>query len=248
MAYASRAGRVRISVKKPEAAGVCDRCGIWYNLVELGWQYEWRGTTLQNIWIRVCPRCTDVPQEQLRAIQLPADPTPVWQPRVEQFAALEANTRNLIPTQTDPITGLQRAANQFRITENLQTRITQETGAPDGLDANAVMPYNGAVQRHYGVVLSPLSITSNGTTTVTCTFSAAHGLCTGDQIAVEGVLNPLAAGFFTVTVLSAMAFTYMTYSDIPAAGLLTGTTRMITCLVGLPYGTLQIPQVGAVNG
>jgi hypothetical protein len=244
MAYASRSGRARTSAKKPEAFGVCDRCSLWYNLIELGWQYEWRGTSLQNIWIRVCPHCMDVPQEQLRAIQLPADPTPVFQPRVEQFSALEANTRALVPPQTDPITGLQYQSRQYRITQNLQTRVTQETGAPDGLDANAVMPYNGAVQRHYGAVLSPLSITSNGTATVTCTFSSAHELCTGDQIAVEGVLNPLAAGFFTITVLCAMAFTYMTYNDIEAAGLLTPTTRMITCLVGLPYDMLTIPQVG----
>lgn len=244
MAYASRSGRARTSAKKPEAFGVCFRCGIWYNRTDLRFQHDWRGTSIVNLYILVCERCYDIPNEQLRAINLPADPTPVYFPSVENFAALEANTRNLIPTQTDPITGLPRAPNQFRITQNLQTRITQETGAPDGLDANAVMPYNGAVQRHYGVVLSPLSITSNGTATVTCTFSSAHELCTGDQIAVEGVSNSLAAGFFTVTVVSAMALTYETYSNVPAAGLLTPTTRVITCLVGLPYGTLQIPQVG----
>jgi hypothetical protein len=244
MAYASRSGRARTSVKKPSAFFVCDRCGIWGNRCDGIWQTAWRGTSLQNIWLLVCKRCLDVPTEQLRAIQLPADPTPVFQPRVEQFAALEANTRALVPPQTDPITGLQYQSRQYRITQNLQTRVTQETGAPDGLDANAVMPYNGAVQRHYGVALAPLSIVSNGTATVTCTFSAAHGLCTGDQIAVEGVSNPLAAGFFTVTAVSAMAFTYMTYNDIEAAGLLTPTTRMITCLVGLPYDMLTIPQVG----
>jgi hypothetical protein len=163
---------------------------------------------------------------------------------VENFQAAETNIRTLDSGHTDPTTGIPIPNDDIRVTENLQTRTTQETGAPAGLDANAVMPYNGAVQRHYGVVLSPLSITSDGSATVTCTFSSAHQLSTGDQIAVNGVLNPLAAGFFTITTLSAMALTYMTYSDIPAAGLLTGTTRVITCLVGLPYGTLQIPQVG----
>src|ERR1700749_811275 len=95
MSYASRSGRARTSAKKPQAFGVCDRCGFWANLVNLEWQYEWRGTTLQNIWIRVCDRCLDVPQEQLRAIQLPADPTPVWQPRVENFVAAETNYRTV---------------------------------------------------------------------------------------------------------------------------------------------------------
>ncbi len=244
MSYASRSGRARTSAKKPEAFGVCFRCGIWYNRTDLRFQHDWRGTSIVNLYILVCERCYDTPNEQLRAINLPADPTPVYFPSVENFSAAEANTRALVPPQIDPITGLQFQSRQYRITQNLQTRVTQETGAPDGLDANAVMPYNGAVQRHYGVALAPLSIVSNGTATVTCTFSAAHGLCTGDQIAVEGVSNPLAAGFFTVTAVSAMAFTYMTYNDIEAAGLLTPTTRMITCLVGLPYDMLTIPQVG----
>lgn len=244
MSYASRSGRARTSSRKPEAFGVCDRCGFWDNLIELGWQYDWRGTSLQNLWIRVCARCTDTPQEQLRAIQLPADPVPVFQPRVENFQADETNYRTLVPGCIDPVTGLPIPSIDTRVTEDCQPRVTQEIGAPNGLQQGAVMPYNGAIQRQFGVVLSPLSISSNGTATVTCTFSAAHGLNTGDQIAVEGLANPLAAGFFSVTVLTAMAFTYMTYGNIPAAGLLTGTTRMVTCLVGLPYGDAFIPLTG----
>ena len=244
MSYASKAGRARVSAKNPQAQGVCDRCGIWYNLVNLEWQYEWRGTALQNIWIRVCGRCLDVPQEQNRAIQLPADPVPVWQPRVENFVAAETNYRTVGEPTIDPITGLPIPSSDYRVTQDCENRVTQEIGAPTGLIQNGVMPYNGGIQKQFGVRLQPLSITSNGTATVSCTFSAPHGLKTDDQIAVEGLSNPAACGFFSVTVLTVMAFTYMTYSDVPAAGLLTGTTRMVTCLVGLPYSQNQIPQVG----
>jgi hypothetical protein len=244
MAYASRVGRARVSSKKPQALGVCDRCSLWYNLIDLQFQYEWRGTTLQNIWIRVCDRCLDVPQEQLRAIVLPADPTPVWQPRVEQFEELETNYRTTLPPVIDPVSGLQRPVSTKRITQDFQFRITQPIGRPDGLIQNGVMPFNGANQKHYGVRLNPLSLTANGTATITATFSAAHGLSTNDQIAVEGLTNPLATGFYSVVVSNPMVFTYQTASNIVTGALLTGTTLMVTCLVGLPYGSVRIPQVG----
>jgi hypothetical protein len=38
-----------------------------------------------------------------------------------------------------------------------------------------------------------------------------------------------------------MAFTYMVAGNVPAGPLLTGTTRIVTALVGLPYGSAQIP-------
>jgi hypothetical protein len=244
MAYASKAGRARVSSKRPQAQAVCFRCGIWYNRVDLSFQHDWRGTSLRNLYILVCEPCLDVPQEQLRAIQLPADPTPVYFPSVEQFTAAETNYRITVPGCVDPITNIPRPSDDFRVTMDCQNRVTQEIGAPRGLDQNAVMPYNGAIQKHFGVVLSPLSLTANGTATVTATFSAAHGLCTNDQIAVEGLTNAAAAGFFSVTVPNPMMFTYMTNVNVAAGGLLTGTTRMITVLVGLPLGDDQIPQVG----
>jgi hypothetical protein len=87
MAYASKAGRARVS---GGAYGVCDRCGIWNNLDNLQFQWDWRGTALQNLQARVCPRCLDRPQEQLRVIIIPADPVPVDQPRTEPFLDDEA--------------------------------------------------------------------------------------------------------------------------------------------------------------
>lgn len=212
MAYASKAGRAKLASKS--AQGVCDRCGIWYSLVDLVWQFDWRGTSLQNLWIRVCKRtCLDVPTEQLRSISLPADPVPVWQPRPENFDAAE------IPYNTGPI------------------------GIPTGLDINAVMPYDGVVMKPFGVPLAVLSVISTGTNTIFVTCSAPHGLINDDQIAVQGLSDPTACGFFSIVMFTATVFTYATANPVAAASLLTETTSMVTCLVGLPRGSAQIPQV-----
>jgi hypothetical protein len=214
MSYASKAGRARTSARSPVSQAVCDRCSLWYSITDLVWQYDWRGTSTQNLWLRVCTRtCLDVPQEQLRAITLPADPVPVWQPRPENFDADE------IPYNTGPI------------------------GIPTGLDMNAVMPYDGVVMKPFAVPLSPLSVISNGTTTIFVTCSAPHNLVNNDQIAVQGLSDRNACGMFSVTMYTATVFIYVTANPVAANSLLTDTTRMITCLVGLPRGQTQIPQV-----
>jgi len=56
-----------------------------YSLRDLNYDYQWAGTRLQNLHIRVCFKCADVPQEQLRSIVLPADPVPVKDPRPEYY-------------------------------------------------------------------------------------------------------------------------------------------------------------------
>ena len=244
MSYASKAGRARVSAKKPAAQAVCDRCGIWYNRVSLHWQFDWRGTSLQNLWILVCDRCLDTPQAQLRAIQLPADPVPVWQPRVENFADDETNYRSVGPSTIDSITGIPIPSTMLRVTEDCQNRVTQEIGAPVGLEQNAVMPYNGGVQKAFGVPLSLLSVIANGTAMIAVTCSAVHNLKTDDQVSIEGLSKAAANGFYSVIVTTATAFTYMMAANMPSASLLTSTARIVTALVGLPYGTKTIPQVG----
>lgn len=36
---------------------------------------------MQNLRILVCPKCYDLPNEQLRSILIPADPVPLQNPR-----------------------------------------------------------------------------------------------------------------------------------------------------------------------
>lgn len=91
MSYASIAGRAKVDPKCPSAFGVCDRCGIWYNLKNLVWQHAWRGNDFVNIRLRVCTlTCLDVPFQNNRPLYLPPDPPPVDQPRVETFAIDES--------------------------------------------------------------------------------------------------------------------------------------------------------------
>lgn len=85
MGYASRSGRAITNSRRPQAFGVCDRCGLWHNLVKLKWQFEYSGNQLVNLRLRVSPECLDKPQPQLKSRSVPADPVPVCDPRIENF-------------------------------------------------------------------------------------------------------------------------------------------------------------------
>jgi len=133
MAYASRAGRARTSATNPQAHAICDRCGFRYNHVDLRWQYDWRGASSQNIRLLVCNPCYDVPQEQLRAIVIPADPVPIVQPRTQDFVTASQDTRVTSGQNTvDPVTGIPVINGDIRITQNDDVRVTQQTGEPPG--------------------------------------------------------------------------------------------------------------------
>lgn len=81
-------GRANISVTRPRAFAVCDRCGFLYNHDQLSWQYDWRGPRLQNLYKLVCQPCTDTPQENgQRTFVLPPDPVAIKNARVEQYVA-----------------------------------------------------------------------------------------------------------------------------------------------------------------
>lgn len=243
MSYASQSGRAKTSATNPQAHAICDRCGFRYNHAELKWQYDWRGAMIQNIKILVCDTCYDTPQEQLRSIVVPADPTPIINARTQDFETAETNYQTVsAPPVIDPGTGIPIPPSVILQTQNGQNLTTQPYGQPVGLTQPAVMPLKGTTA--YAVKLPVLSVSSNGTTVITVTCSAVHNLTTNDQISVEGISNVNACGFYSVTVTTATAFTYETADTIPAASLYTPTTRIITASVGLPYGYTQIPQVG----
>jgi len=253
MAYASKAGRAQTSTRNPRAFGVCDRCGIWYNHDRLQWQYQWGGASLYNKRILVCNTCLDVPQQQLRAIIVPADPTPIMNPRTQDFSAAETNVRITQGNTTNTQTGIPVPGGNTRVTQNNETRVTQQTGGSradrsqqPGLDQSAVMPLqtNNTATTAYYVTLPLVSVTSNGAGLVTVTCSAAHGLATNAQIAVEGLSQNTANGFYSITVTTGTAFTYQVNPVLSAGSLLTNTTKMVTAKVGLPYNTDQIPQTG----
>lgn len=243
MAWASISGRAKTSPSNPQAHAICDRCGFRYNHVNLKWQFDWAGASLINKRILVCDSCYDKPQEQLRAIIVPADPVPIINPRVEAYIDDETNYLTTSgPLVVDQRTNIPIPSTTIIVDENGNAQTMQPIGAPVGLDGNSQVPLIGNVE--YGRKLPTLSISSNGTTVVTVTCSSVHGLSTDDQVSVEGITNSKAAGAYSIKVTTATAFTYETNSAITAGSLITGSTRIITILVGLPYGYTQIPQVG----
>jgi len=131
MGFSSLSGRARTSPSNPQAHGICDRCGFRFNHVDLKFQYDWRGSTLQNIQLLVCGTCYDRPQDQLRAITLPADPVPISNPRVQDFVAAENMNRVTSGQNTiDPVTGIPIIGGDTRITQNEKVRVAQQTGEP----------------------------------------------------------------------------------------------------------------------
>jgi hypothetical protein len=246
-------GRAKVSSRNPNAFGICDRCGFLYNHNRLTWQFDWAGAGLINKRILVCDTCTDTPQQQLRAIILPADPTPILNPRVQNYAEAETDVRITQGNTTDSQTGIPIPGGDTRITEDDNTRVTQEIGGTrydiseqPGLDQNAVMPLqtNNTTTAPYYVNLPLVSVVSDGAGTATVTCSSVHNLSTGDQVAIEGLSQETANGFYTVTVTTGTAFTYQLNPVLSAGSLLTSTTKIVTSKAGLPYNFTQVPQTG----
>ena len=126
-------GRAKVSTRNPEAFAICDACQFLYNHSELRWQMEWGGNKLINKKLLVCRRCNDIPNTQLRAIVLPADPIPVLNPRVNNWRAAEGNFRTTSgQNAVDPETGIPIPGSVMRITENDDARVTIQTGEPSG--------------------------------------------------------------------------------------------------------------------
>ena len=132
MAYASRAGRARTSSKSPAAHAICDRCGARVNHVDLSWQFDWAGAGLINKRILVCDPCMDTPQQQLRSIVLPADPPVIMNARPEYFIQAETDYRMTQGNTVNAKTGIPVPGGDFRITENDNNRVTQQTGFANG--------------------------------------------------------------------------------------------------------------------
>jgi hypothetical protein len=77
-------GRARVNRRAPQAFGVCDNCGIWYNHCDLVEEKQWQGNALRSTGFLVCTvTCYDEPQPQLMTPILPADPYPILNPRPE---------------------------------------------------------------------------------------------------------------------------------------------------------------------
>jgi hypothetical protein len=242
MAYASRSGRARTNPTNPRAFAICDRCAIWYNHQDLKWQYDWAGAGLINKRILVCNTCYDTPQEQLRAIVVPADPVPIINPRVEPYAWDEVDRRQLSGyNTTSPTTGIPVIQGDTRVTslDNEPTedkRVTQQTGeAPFGLNQQPGTDPNAVTYRNI------LNVANNGIGIVRITLTTTNGMITGQKVTirdVEGVPN--ANGDFTVTVVN---MTTIDLQNTLFTGAYTGGGYVINN-PALPYQFAEVPKTG----
>ena len=239
MAYSSRSGRAKTSASSPQAHARCDRCGFRYNHVDLTWQFDWAGASLINKRLLVCRTCLDKPQEQLRAIIVPADPMPIANPRVEFFVDYESNTRLTSQTPvTDPRTGIVAPVGLTRVTEDNSVRSTQMTGEPPngtntlpGTDPNAVT---------YRTVTNAVD---NGSDLIRLTLATTNGMITGQTVTVQDVGGVTAAsGNWTITVIDA------TQIDLQSS-VFSGTYTSGGYVVNnpsLPYNFTEVPKTGTL--
>jgi hypothetical protein len=240
MGYASQAGRARTSASNPQAHAICDRCGFRYNHVNLRWQYDWRGASMQNIRLLVCNTCYDVPQEQLRAIVVPADPVPVVNARTQDFIAAEENTRTTSGQNTvDPIIGIPVISGSTRITQDGSVRSTQQTGEPPngrntlpGTDLNAVT---------YRIITAAYN---NGSGLIRLILDTTNGMLTNQTVTVGEVGGVTAAnGNWVITVVST---TQIDLKGSTFSGSYTSGGYVIND-PSLPYNNTTIPKTGPLT-
>lgn len=241
MGYASRSGRARTSARNPRAFAICDRCALWYNHYQLKWQYDWAGASLINKRILVCDTCYDEPQEQLRAIVLPADPMPIINPRVEPYAWDEVDRRQVSGyNTTNSLTGIPVQQGDTRVTTlnnaaTEDTRVTQQTGeAPYGTNQLPGTDPNAVSYR-------PILGVGNVSGTIRLTVSDTSGFITNQRVIVQEVEGATAAnGTWVITVVNQ---TKIDLQDSTFSGVYTSGGYIINN-PSLPYGFDQIPRTG----
>ena len=242
MGYASKSGRARTSSRNPQAHAICDRCAFRYNHVDLRWQYDWAGASLINKRILVCETCYDVPQNQLRAIVLPADPMPIINPRVEPYAWDEIDRRQISGYNTvNQQTGIPVPQGDVRVTSlnNVATddkRVTQQTGeAPGGTNQLPGTDPNAVTYRNV------INVFNNGIGAIRLILNTTSGMRTGQRVIVaevEGVTN--ANGSFYITVINDSQIDLQNSTFV---GAYTSGGYVIND-PSLPYGFNEIPRTG----
>ena len=242
MAYASKSGRAKTSPRDPRAFAVCDRCAIWYNHYQLRWQYDWAGASLINKRILVCDSCYDEPQNQLRAIILPADPMPIVNPRTEPLAYDQSNQRQVSGYNTvNTATGIPVPGGDTRVTTaggnaTDDPRVAQETGAANG-SLNELPGTDPAAVTYRTVI----NVSNNGIGVIRLTLNTTNGMITGQKVIVGevgGVANANGSFFVTVINISQVDLQNSTFSGAYTSG------GYVINDPSLPYGFTEIPRTG----
>jgi hypothetical protein len=210
--------------------------------VNLRWQYDWAGASLVNKRILVCNTCYDEPQQQLRAIIIPADPMPIVNPRVEPYAWDEIDRRQVSGNNTtNPQTGIPVQQGDTRVTTidgdiPDRTRVTQQTGeAPYGTNQKPGTDPNAVTFRDI------TNVTNNGIGIIRVTVSVTSGFITGQRVIINDVDGVDAAnGKWTITVINPSQFDLQN-SSFTGAYVSGG---YVINNPSLPYGFDEVPKTG----
>ena len=242
MGYASRAGRARISSTNPQAFAVCDRCAMWYNHVDLKWQYDWAGASLINKRLLVCDSCYDEPQQQLRAIALPADPVPIVNPRVEPYLYDNTDYRqtsgqNTVNARTNiPVPGGDTRVTSLNDLPTNDKRVTQQTGEPpNGLNQQPGTDPNAVTYRKV------TNAGNNGIGQIRLAVNTTNGMRTNQTVIVRDINGvPNANGTFVITVIDT---TNIDLQNTVFTGSYIGGGYVIND-PSLPRGFDEVPKTG----
>jgi len=232
-------GRAKVSTRSPDPFAICDGCGFLYNHSELRFQLQWSGNKLVNLRQLVCRRCNDIPQTQLRAIVLPADPMPIMNPRVQNYQAASTDYRATSGQNTvNPTTGIPIPGNTLRITENDDFRVTQQTGEPPG--GTNTLPGTDPNAVTYRIISNAAD---NGSGLIRLTVNTTNGMITGQKVTIGDVVGTTEAnGNWTVTVIS------LTEIDLQSSAFTNAYSSggYVVNNPALPYGFIEIPKTGTL--
>lgn len=121
--------RADVNPDYPRAWGTDDHSGFINNLHKLSWEYQWAENALINLRFLSAEPYLDTPQEQLRAIIIPADPPPLFNARPEPYLIDETNW---LVTQDADI--LETDDGDLMVTNEANVDEVEGTGGVDGGD------------------------------------------------------------------------------------------------------------------
>jgi hypothetical protein len=188
----------------------------------------------------VCNDCLDTPQEQLRAIVVPADPTPIVNARVQDFVSASTDQRVTSGQNTvDPVTGIPIPGGNVRVTSinglDGDTRVAQETGAAPG--SRNQQPGTDPAAVTYRTVSGA---SNNGSGLIRLTINTTNGMITGQRVVVQDVGGVPANGNWAITVVS---LTTIDLQSSTFSGAYTSGGYVINN-PSLPYSFAQVPKTG----
>jgi hypothetical protein len=240
-------GRASVSTTNPRAFGICDRCSFLYNHHELQWQFDYRGAALINIRLLVCETCLDVPQNQLRNIIVPADPTPIMNARVQDYVTAETNYR-VTSSQVLAVSAASGNGTTATLTFNISLEVEPiRVGSTIVVSGMEPAGYNGTF------IVTASSNTGAFTVSYACRTKGPMALAGSVAININPVTGlPTGVGLTRITQADQKRVTQMTGEPPFGLNEEPGTSIFVPDDIGgndpgLPYNMDEVPKTGPLT-